>query len=285
MTDESQIRVEVRIHRAPLRRRRRSRRSAGITSMPFVFKIDNVHLMVAGRAEPLHHVALTLDARRRNARRRSRTISASARSRRATAQFYLNGEPLYLRGALDQDYYPDTICTVPSVEFLEDQFRKAKELGLNCLRCHIKAADPRYYEVADRIGMLIWTELPNGGIVDGTLARSQGETAQGHRRPRRQPSVDHHLDDHQRELGRRPRPRRGPPRLAEADLRLAEGLRSDPPRRRQLAARAELPCRDPTSPTTISTPPFPTTAHAWDKFVDELSQRAHRGSIRPTATR
>lgn len=80
-------------------------------------------------------------------------------------KFYLNGEPLYLRGALDQDYYPDTICTVPSVEFLEDQFRKAKELGLNCLRCHIKAADPRYYEVADRVGMLIWTELPNGGLA------------------------------------------------------------------------------------------------------------------------
>ena len=54
---------------------------------------------------------------------------------------------------------------MPSVEFLEDQFRKAKELGLNCLRCHIKAADPRYYEVADRMGMLIWTELPNGGMA------------------------------------------------------------------------------------------------------------------------
>jgi len=79
-------------------------------------------------------------------------------------RFYLNGEPLYLRAALDQDYYPDTICTVPSVEFLEDQLVKAKELGLNCLRCHIKAADPRYYEVADRLGMLIWTELPNGGL-------------------------------------------------------------------------------------------------------------------------
>ncbi|MCP8937267.1 glycoside hydrolase family 2 [Alsobacter sp. SYSU M60028] len=79
-------------------------------------------------------------------------------------RIYLNGEPIFLRAALDQDYYPDTICTVPSVEFLEDQFRKAKELGLNCLRCHIKAADPRYYEVADRIGLLIWTELPNGGL-------------------------------------------------------------------------------------------------------------------------
>ena len=86
-------------------------------------------------------------------------------------RFYLNGEPIYLRAALDQDYYPGTICTVPSVEFLEDQFRKAKELGLNCLRCHIKAADPRYYEVADRMGLLVWTELPNGGM---STDRSRG---------------------------------------------------------------------------------------------------------------
>ena len=73
----------------------------------------------------------------------------------------LNGEPLYLRGALDQDYYPDGICTPPSTAFLEDQLRKAKALGLNCLRCHIKVPDPRYYEVADRLGMLVWTEIPN----------------------------------------------------------------------------------------------------------------------------
>ncbi len=79
-------------------------------------------------------------------------------------KLFLNGEPFYLRAALDQDYYPDTICTLPSVEFIEDQFRKAKELGLNALRLHIKAPDPRYYDVADRMGMLIWAELPNGGL-------------------------------------------------------------------------------------------------------------------------
>ncbi|MCV3768764.1 glycoside hydrolase family 2 TIM barrel-domain containing protein [Rhizobium sp. TRM95796] len=74
---------------------------------------------------------------------------------------HLNGEPLYLRGALDQDYYPDGFGTPPSLEMLEDQLRKAKSMGLNCLRCHIKVPDPRYYDVADRLGMLIWTEIPN----------------------------------------------------------------------------------------------------------------------------
>jgi Glycosyl hydrolases family 2, TIM barrel domain/Glycosyl hydrolases family 2/Glycosyl hydrolases family 2, sugar binding domain len=76
-------------------------------------------------------------------------------------KFFLNGEPLYIRGALDQDYYPVGLCTPPSLEFLEDQVRKAKALGLNLLRCHIKVPDPRYYDVADRFGLLIWTEIPN----------------------------------------------------------------------------------------------------------------------------
>lgn len=66
---------------------------------------------------------------------------------------HLNGKPLYLRAALDQDYYPDGFGAPPSLDLLEDQLRKAKAMGLNCLRCHIKVPDPRYYEVADRLGM------------------------------------------------------------------------------------------------------------------------------------
>ena len=91
----------------------------------------------------------------------------------------LNGEPLYLRGALDQDYYPDGICTPPSLAFLEDQVRKAKHLGLNCLRCHIKVPDPRYYEVADRLGMLIWTEIPNVERFTEASGRRLRETFEG----------------------------------------------------------------------------------------------------------
>lgn len=94
-------------------------------------------------------------------------------------KFYLNGKPLYLRAALDQDYYPVGICTPPSLAFLEDQLNKAKALGLNCLRCHIKVPDPRYYEVADRLGMLIWTEIPNVATFTANSARRMRETMQG----------------------------------------------------------------------------------------------------------
>ena len=94
-------------------------------------------------------------------------------------KLFLNGAPFYMRGALDQDYYPETICTPPSVAYLEDQLLKAKALGLNLLRCHIKVPDPRYYEVADRLGMLIWSEIPNVGSFTAASARRMKATMQG----------------------------------------------------------------------------------------------------------
>ncbi len=76
-------------------------------------------------------------------------------------QILLNDQPIFLLAALDQDIYADTIYTVPSDEYLRDQFRKAKELGFNCLRCHIKPPDPRYLDLADEMGLLVWTEIPS----------------------------------------------------------------------------------------------------------------------------
>lgn len=78
-------------------------------------------------------------------------------------KLYLNGEPFYLIAALDQDFYPETMQTTPSEEYIRDQMIKAKQLGLNMLRCHIKVPDPLYLQIADEIGLLIWYELPNWG--------------------------------------------------------------------------------------------------------------------------
>lgn len=73
----------------------------------------------------------------------------------------LNGEPIFLLAALDQDLYPTTIYTVPSEDYLRDEFQQAKALGLNCLRCHIKPPDPRYLDLADELGLLVWAEIPS----------------------------------------------------------------------------------------------------------------------------
>src|SRR4029453_16928412 len=85
-----------------------------------------------------------------------RTIATSP-----SGQLLLNGRSIYLRGALDQDYYPDLVYTPFSDSQLDAQCAQAQHMGLNCLRTHIKITDPRYYAAADRAGLLIWTELPN----------------------------------------------------------------------------------------------------------------------------
>jgi hypothetical protein len=76
-------------------------------------------------------------------------------------RFFLNGEPFYMIGALDQDYYPETIYSTPGREYLTDMMRKGRSLGLNLLRCHIKVCDEAYLDAADEAGMLVWYEVPS----------------------------------------------------------------------------------------------------------------------------
>ncbi len=76
-------------------------------------------------------------------------------------EILLNGKRLYLRGALDQDFYPEGVYTPPSAAYELREMRLAKMLGLNLLRLHIKVPDPRYLDAADEAGVLIWYEIPN----------------------------------------------------------------------------------------------------------------------------
>ena len=73
----------------------------------------------------------------------------------------LNGEPIYLRGALDQSFNPDGIYTAPSDEFLRRDLELAKSFGLNFLRIHIKPDEPRRLYWADKLGLLIMEDMPN----------------------------------------------------------------------------------------------------------------------------
>ena len=75
----------------------------------------------------------------------------------------LNGQPLYLRGALDQDYSPETGYAYPGDETLARRFQVARDAGLNLVRCHVKLPDPRYLDLADRMGLLVWYDLPSWG--------------------------------------------------------------------------------------------------------------------------
>lgn len=88
----------------------------------------------------------------------------------------LNNEPIFIAGALDQDFYPITEYTVPYDDYLRDQFLKAKRLGLNMLRCHIKVPDPRYLDWADRLGLLVWYEIPSWETLTEDIRRRAKQT-------------------------------------------------------------------------------------------------------------
>ncbi|MFZ2324332.1 MAG: sugar-binding domain-containing protein [Ignavibacteriaceae bacterium] len=91
-------------------------------------------------------------------------------------KLYLNGKPFYLIAALDQDFYPETIYTTPSEEYLRNEMLKAKKLGLNLLRCHVKVPDPLYLKIADEVGLLVWYEVPNWDVFNEDAAKRGSET-------------------------------------------------------------------------------------------------------------
>ncbi|HVV08415.1 glycoside hydrolase family 2 protein [Amycolatopsis sp.] len=75
-------------------------------------------------------------------------------------ELYLNGERLYVRGVLDQGYWPETGLTAPDDEALVRDLELARELGFSLVRKHLKFEEPRWLDHADRMGMLVWAEPP-----------------------------------------------------------------------------------------------------------------------------
>ena len=78
-------------------------------------------------------------------------------------RFCLNHSSLFLNGVLDQGYWPDGLYTAPSDEALIYDIRKMKELGFNLLRKHGKIEPARWYYHCDRLGMIVWQDMVNGG--------------------------------------------------------------------------------------------------------------------------
>jgi hypothetical protein len=76
-------------------------------------------------------------------------------------RFMLNGRPYVLRMVLDQGYWPDTLLTPPDDEALRRDVELAKAMGFNGVRKHQKIEDPRYLYWADRLGLIVWEEMPS----------------------------------------------------------------------------------------------------------------------------
>ncbi len=78
-------------------------------------------------------------------------------------RLFLNNRPYFHNGLLDQGYYPDGLLTAPSDEAMINDIRTVKSMGFNMLRKHIKIEPLRWYYHCDRLGMLVWQDMINGG--------------------------------------------------------------------------------------------------------------------------
>lgn len=85
------------------------------------------------------------------------------RDRGGRTRLMLNGQPYLHAGLLDQGYWPDGLLTAPSDEALAHDIALAKEMGFTVLRKHIKVEPLRWYHHCDRLGMLVWQDMVNGG--------------------------------------------------------------------------------------------------------------------------
>jgi hypothetical protein len=86
-----------------------------------------------------------------------------ARDKQGHLRFHLNNQPLFLYGPLDQGYFPDGLYTAPTESAMLYDIEYARDIGCNFIRKHVKVEPARWYAACDRLGMIVWQDMPNGG--------------------------------------------------------------------------------------------------------------------------
>lgn len=79
----------------------------------------------------------------------------------------LNNEPIFMFGPLDQGWWCDGLYTAPCDEALKYDIQKTKDFGFNMIRKHVKVEPARWYYWCDRLGIIVWQDMPSGGKGPG----------------------------------------------------------------------------------------------------------------------
>jgi hypothetical protein len=89
----------------------------------------------------------------------------------------LNGKPIFMMATLDQGFWPDGLYTAPTDEALAHDLKIHKELGFNAVRKHIKVEPDRWFYWADKLGLMVWQDMPamTAGVNPSTAARAEYE--------------------------------------------------------------------------------------------------------------
>lgn len=87
---------------------------------------------------------------------------STARDTDGIVRLCLNNRPLFQFGPLDQGWWPDGLYTAPTDEALAYDVQKTKDFGFNMIRKHIKVEPARWYTHCDRLGVIVWQDMPSG---------------------------------------------------------------------------------------------------------------------------
>lgn len=79
----------------------------------------------------------------------------------------LNGKFLFQYGPLDQGWFPDGLYTAPSHEAMVFDIQKTQDMGFNMIRKHVKVEPATWYQACDKMGMLVWQDMPSGDMGNG----------------------------------------------------------------------------------------------------------------------
>ena len=101
---------------------------------------------------------------------------------KGVTRIFINNKPLFMYGPLDQGWWPDGLYTAPTDEALRYDIEILKKLGCNMMRKHVKVEPARLYYWCDKLGLLIWQDMPSGdrfiGGKDPDIVRSEESAKQ-----------------------------------------------------------------------------------------------------------
>lgn len=86
-----------------------------------------------------------------------------AKDERGIPRLFLNNEPYFQKGVIDQGYWPESLMTPMADAALIYDIQQMKDLGFNMIRKHAKVESARFYYHCDRLGMLVWQDMVSGG--------------------------------------------------------------------------------------------------------------------------
>lgn len=92
---------------------------------------------------------------------------STAKDENGIVRLMLNNEPIFMFGPLDQGWWCDGLYTAPCDEALKYDIQKTKDFGFNMIRKHVKVESARWYYWCDRLGIIVWQDMPSGGKGPG----------------------------------------------------------------------------------------------------------------------